>query len=186
MRAAAVVVVGALGCGSDQVTATPSLGSFRDLAAWQRECSTPLIDEKTCGLLPYTAECSDQSAPFADPPVKFGSVPTATRTIRCAPPGWSLFVDSRDRVVAFCVDDLLKGSDTQGHYEIAHRLATKHLGEGVATALMKHDERRGWSSWVYSTGTSYRPDGRHIFDPRFAIDFGQTRCWGIELKNSGK
>jgi hypothetical protein len=184
MRIAAIFVLVLCSCGKQNQEAPPSLGRFQDLEAWQRECAMPLIETRTCGLLPYTASCGAEPAPFADPPVHFGSAPTAVRMLACPPPGWALYLDSQDRVVAFCADDVLAGSSTESHYAIAYRLAEQRLGKDVAAALSKREERRGWLTWRYSTGASYRPDGRRINDARFAADYGQTRCWAVTLDKS--
>ncbi|MEO6772878.1 MAG: hypothetical protein ABI467_07630 [Kofleriaceae bacterium] len=114
------------------------LGTFSqaDARAWAKDCDVPIVAEN-----PH-----DPSTPG---PITRDGGPAferAARRYRCAPPGWSIYVDDKDQVLGLCVDDDTRpymrsqGSFSESvDHEVdrARRLVDAHWGLKLAGEMLR-------------------------------------------------
>jgi hypothetical protein len=123
-----------------------------ELAKWQADCSTPLVEERVCGrFTPDKCEghfhslMPDKGAVIDDRP---GSSATLKRS--CASEGWGIWTDEIDRVVGFCIADAPGIANSVR----MKQFVTRHRGEQIAQKIDHFtagedldDSEYAWHAW---------------------------------------
>ena len=145
-----VLVAGCRGSGPE-----PSpLGTLdaQDLAKWQAECSTPLVEERVCGrFTPDKCDGYFHSIVRDEDAVdehERGHSATLKRT--CASEGWGVWTDDLDRIVGFCVARAPGVGNSLRMKQFITRLRGAQLAQKIDdyTAGRKRDpSQQHWWDW---------------------------------------
>jgi hypothetical protein len=198
---AGCVAVSALaGCGdreAKQQSFPPQIGFLGsdDVSKWAVDCEAPLVVERVCGRAPARNDCESKGTSISGKLT--GDFSIATRVVRCETPGWAVWTDSDDRVVAMCTDDDVQPTG-QSEYRNAkaYEFAITHFGNPRLALHLVNIVNRGkpvggqvtlqtepgWVAWAFPTGTQFDEAGRvsHVRS-REHSNFGDTSCWEVEL-----
>lgn len=187
-----LAAVGSACKGRGDIEPSPlgTLGSDQ-LADWAPDCTTPIVDEPVCGSLAPRADCAArfhtvEPGDWVSKDEAWAT--TATRRISCKPPGWSVWMDDRGRIIAICADDT-PGQPPLGATLRLRDLITEHWNAQTWDAIFRvidgEDTKHNavWSTWLQPMVPRVipQPNGPARVVPADPNDLHQTRCVEFRL-----